>query len=383
MNCDHIRPLLSSYLDGELDPAQQAQVIAHLTTCQECNRVLDDFRALGHKVRALPDVPAPGGMQSEFRARLERGPRLVSGPSLLPRVLPTVIFVAALVALALGLPVVLRQMQSLAPQKAEVIDTYPLDGTAGVPLDANLVLTFTLPMEHSSVEAAVRITPETQLAFAWEGDVLTLVPLSNWRPATTYTLTVASTAREVDGASLGKLFVLRFETATDGELPAGSLTPIGRFGQVWRDELGGPESLLGHATAVDQELWCAGQRFEKGLMIWVDQLREDRIYVLIYGVNENSGVWQQYVDTWREGDPESGGLAPPAGLFEPIRGFGRLWREELGGADAPVGWALTPEQGYVGNLQPFEHGVMLWNPLDGAVYVLWEDGNWTAYHTSR
>ncbi len=385
MNCDRIHPLLSIYLDGELDPAQQTEVAAHLTTCQECARALDDFRALGQEVRALPDVPAPAGMRAEFRARLQRrGSRPVPEMHLLARGLSTAVFVAALVALALGLPVVLRRMQPLTQQEAGVVDTYPLDGAADVPLDANLTLTFARPMERASVEAAIHITPEAQLAFAWHEETLTLVPFANWQPATTYTLTVASTAREVGGASLNEPFVLCFETATDGESPAGSLTPIGRFGQVWRDELGGPGGALGYATAVEQELWCAGQHFEHGLMMWLDELHEDHIYVLAYGADESSGTWQRYyTDIWREGDPESAGLTPPAGLFEPIRGFGRLWREELGSPDAAVGWALAPEQGYVGSMQPFEHGLMLWNPLDGVTYVLWDDGTWTAYHTPR
>ena len=89
------------------------------------------------------------------------------------------------------------------------------------------------------------------------------------------------------------------------------------------------------------------------------------------------------METWREGDPEIGGLTPPEGLFEPVRGFGRLWREELGGPDALAGWALEPEQGYTGSVQPFEHGLMLWNPLDETVYVLWDDLTWTAYPVSR
>jgi len=148
-------------------------------------------------------------------------------------------------------------------------------------------------------------------------------------------------------------------------------------------ELGGPGGSLGYATAVEQELWCAEQHFERGQMFWLDQLREDPIYMLYYGAGEPGGNWQRYVDTWREGDPESAGLAPPTGLFEPIRGFGQLWREELNGPSALIGWALEPEQGFTGSVQPFEHGLMLWTPLDQAVYVLWDDGTWTAYPVLR
>ena len=381
MKCDRIRPLLSAYLDGELDPAQHTEVAAHLSACQECGRTLDDFRALGQEIRALPDVPSPAGMRAEFGARLRKRSIFPGfGTPLWASRLSTAVFVVVLIALIVGLSSVLQRIQPL-DRAAEIVATYPPNGATDVPLDADLTLTFARPMGRASVEAAIGITPEMQLAFAWQEETLALVPSADWQAATTYTLTVASTAREVGGASLDEPFVLRFATA--GEAPAGSLHPIGRFGHVWRAELGGPGGALGYATAAEQELWCAGQHFEHGPMMWLDELHEDHIYVLVYGADETSGTWQGHVSTWREGDPESGGLTPPEGLFEPIRGFGRLWREELGGPDAPVGWALAPEQGYVGNVQPFEHGLMLWNPLDGATYVLWDDLTWTAYPVPR
>lgn len=381
MNCDRIRPLLSAYLDGELEPAQQVEVADHLVTCQECIRALEDFRTLGHGIRALPDVPPPVGMRAEFGTRIRRRSVFPSfGARLLASGASAVVLVTVLIALAVGVSAVLRRMQAVG-QVAKVVATYPLDEATGVPVNANLTLTFGQPMDQASVESAIHITPQVQLAFAWQGKTLTVVPFADWRPATPYTLTVAGTARAVDGVSLVEPFVLRF--ATGGESPAELLNPIGRFGQVWRAELGGPGGALGYATAAEQELWCAGQHFERGLMMWLDQLREDHIYVLAYGADETGGDWQRYVDTWREGDPESEGLAPPEGLFEPIRGFGRLWREELGGPDAPVGWALEPEQGYTGSVQPFEHGLMLWNPHDEVVYVLWDDLTWTAHPVPR
>ena len=378
MNCKHIRPLLSAYLDDELDPTRRAEVADHLATCQECARVLDDFRALGQDIRALPDIAPPAGMRPAFE---ERSRRRSVFPSFSARLLASGAAAVALVAILVGLAAmmsgVLRQMQ-VASQPPGVVAMYPLDGATDVPLDTNLTLTFGRAMDQASVEAATHIVPEVQLAFAWQGKTLAVVPFADWRPGTAYTLTVAGTARATDGEALVEPFVLHFATLPTGGESEESLNPIGRFGRVWRAELDGPSGPLGYATAVEQELWCAGQHFERGQMLWLDQLREDPIYVLSYGESKTGG-WQRYVDTWREGDPESTNLTPPAGLFEPIRGFGRLWREELGGPDAPVGWALELEQGFTGSVQPFERGLMLWNPLDQTVYVLWDDGTWTAY----
>jgi len=379
VNCDRIRPLLSAYLDGELDPVQESEVADHLATCQECARVLDDFGALRQEIRALPDVAPPAGMRPAFEERSRRRSVFPNfGARLLASGAAAVALVAVLVGLAVVMSGVLRQMQ-VASQPPSVVATYPLDGATDVPLDTNLTLTFGRAMDQASVEAATHIVPEVQLAFAWQGKTLAVVPFADWRPGMAYTLTVAGTARATDGEALVEPFALRFATLPTGGEPEESLNPIGRFGQVWRAELGGPGGSLGYATAVEQELWCAGQHFERGQMLWLDQLREDPIYVLSYGEGESGGNWQRYVDTWREGDPESADLTPPPGLFEPIRGFGRLWREELDGPGAPVGWALEPEQGFTGSVQPFERGLMLWDPLDQAVYVLWDDGTWTAY----
>jgi hypothetical protein len=441
VNCEHIRPLLSAYLDGELDAGEQAQVAAHLAHCQACARTLDEWRALGQEIRTLPDLPVPSGMRAEFSTRLHRRSPF-SGPLMRPlvSVLSTVVFVIALAALAIGTSRTIRRMQTL-DRAAEIVATFPANGATGVPLDANLTIIFARPMDRASVEAAIQTTPPVQLAFAWQKETLTAVPLTDWQPATQYTLVVASTAREAEGGMLETPFVLRFETeaalptttptalptATDTALaatsptapptasptpspttapiesptqppvaspttpptpsptlspspsPTGALTPIGRFGYLWRTELGGPGGPLGLATAEEQELWNAVQPFERGRMIWLDQLHEDQIYVLTYGQDENQGTWQQYVDTYREGEPESAGLTPPEGLLEPVRGFGRLWREELGGPEALVGWALAPEEGYTGAVQPFVHGLMLWNPLSDAIYVLWDDSTWKAY----
>lgn len=381
MNCKRIRPLLSVYHDGELDPAQRTEIEAHLAACPECARTLDGYSSLGQDIRGLPGVRPPAGTQAEFETRLHK---LSASPLLgvrglgLRRALAAAAFALALVALAFGVYVVLQQMQ-LSEDGVTVAITYPEGGAIDVSLDANLAIAFAQTMDRASVEEATSIAPEKALAFGWEGQTMTIVPFTNWEPATTYTLTVATTALAADGTPLEEPLVLSFTTEGEQAPAGGGLNPLGRFGIIWRAELGGPGGTMGYATDVAQELWSATQPFERGRMIWVDHLQEDTVYVLTYGADEGGGTWQAYEDTFREGDPESSGLTPPAGRLEPIRGFGKVWRDELGGPDAPVGWALVPEQGYVGEVQFFEHGLMLWNPLDGTTYVLLDDGVWGTY----
>jgi hypothetical protein len=91
---------------------------------------------------------------------------------------------------------------------------------------------------------------------------------------------------------------------------------------------------------------AAEQYFEHGVMIWVAE--EGRIYVLY---DEGIYAWDVFLDTWQPGDPESDPtLQPPPGLYQPVRGFGRVWREERDVRDR-LGWALAPESGFTTTLQ--------------------------------
>ncbi|RMG84659.1 MAG: hypothetical protein D6712_10905 [Chloroflexi bacterium] len=98
-------------------------------------------------------------------------------------------------------------------------------------------------------------------------------------------------------------------------------------------------------TPVINQVQVAEERFEHGRMIWLRPV--DQIWVMLDEDADGQGVWRIYDDTFEEGemefDPE---LEPPEGLHQPIRGFGKLWRENLEVREA-LGWALEPEVGYV------------------------------------
>lgn len=91
----------------------------------------------------------------------------------------------------------------------------------------------------------------------------------------------------------------------------------------------------------------AEQSFEQGFMIWV--AGENRIYIL-FG-DGNSPKWNAYADEWDPGEPEyDPTLEPPPGLFQPIRGFGLLWREQPNVRER-LGWATGEEMAYGTALQ--------------------------------
>ncbi|MGC9333381.1 MAG: hypothetical protein ACP5JJ_04480 [Anaerolineae bacterium] len=74
-------------------------------------------------------------------------------------------------------------------------------------------------------------------------------------------------------------------------------------------------------------------------------------------------------------------LPPPP--RQPQRGFGKVWREQLGGTGAAIGWTLENERAVNGWRQPFEKGLLLWTDAPaaepgqpGVAYLLADDGTW-------
>ena len=120
---------------------------------------------------------------------------------------------------------------------------------------------------------------------------------------------------------------------------------------------------------------AAEQRFEGGTMIWVGA--EDAIYV-IYRIGAVSARWQRFQDQWDESqatqDPD---LVPPAGLQQPIRGFGLVWREQPGVREA-LGWAIEGEQGFTTIMQRttrFKYNAWYLLALDDRIWYLGPEGS--------
>jgi hypothetical protein len=92
---------------------------------------------------------------------------------------------------------------------------------------------------------------------------------------------------------------------------------------------------------------AAEQPFQHGRMIWIRA--ESRIYVIFNDAKQPA--WSYYADAFKDGmlssDPS---LHPPAGLIQPIRGFGLVWRTQSGVRDR-LGWATLGELAYSGSLQ--------------------------------
>lgn len=113
----------------------------------------------------------------------------------------------------------------------------------------------------------------------------------------------------------------------------------------------------------------AWQPFERGDMLWHGS--SGVIYVF-----EEEGGWRGYTDDWHEGMPDLSCEAdPPAGLLQPVRGFGRIWCL-VGEAREAVGWAAEPETAVDGISQEFDGGVLM--EWAGNLRLLRGDGTWVA-----
>ncbi len=94
----------------------------------------------------------------------------------------------------------------------------------------------------------------------------------------------------------------------------------------------------------DRESFAAEQPFERGFMIWLEA--SDTIYVFDW-----EGSWHSYEDIFEEGQQEyDPAIIPPAGMYQPVRGFGEIWRKNPDVREQ-LGWALGRELAYESALQ--------------------------------
>lgn len=162
----------------------------------------------------------------------------------------------------------------------------------------------------------------------------------------------------------------RYETPT----VSCARVPIRGFGKVWAEHrnvqsgLGCPQQYP--PFNMESVVQTAYQPFQNGAMMWISRttyVQERLIYVFF-----NDGTFQQFEDTWAEGQPVSGGQTPPSGLYEPVRGFGKVWREGTGArVRERLGWASGPEKGGEGAYQQFQRGEMYWSSTIDKIFVLY------------
>jgi len=134
------------------------------------------------------------------------------------------------------------------------------------------------------------------------------------------------------------------------------------------------QQRLGCTTGAAYTVKLVAQPFQTGFMFW----RETKeIYVVsTAGLQKGAptdSFWR-VSDNWNESMPASDpALVAPAGLLQPVRGFGYVWRSNAAFRNS-LGWALAGEQPFDSTWQSFERGWMMTTntgnvlalaPLDG------------------
>jgi hypothetical protein len=157
-----------------------------------------------------------------------------------------------------------------------------------------------------------------------------------------------------------------------------SKVPIRGFGKVWAEhpnvQRGTGCPLVYPPYDKEQAIQTSYQTFQHGTMLWenltnpyVPPALNQPIYVFF-----DDGTFRRFDDTWQEGDPSNGGLAPPSGLYEPQKGFGKVWREGTGArVRERLGWATQPQKDGAGAYQRFERGEMFWTGAANKIFVLY------------
>ncbi|NTV62823.1 MAG: hypothetical protein HGA65_04710 [Oscillochloris sp.] len=95
------------------------------------------------------------------------------------------------------------------------------------------------------------------------------------------------------------------------------------------------------------------QPFANGMMLWVQNANAGgTIYVMYY---DNGSFWKAFPDTYVEGEAINQDVVPPEGYYVPVRGFGKLWRDNEW-VRTTLGYPTLPEVADVGLVQPFDDG---------------------------
>jgi hypothetical protein len=143
---------------------------------------------------------------------------------------------------------------------------------------------------------------------------------------------------------------------------------------------------MGCPLTVLSDVIMAEEYFERGTMVWVASMESGGDGLPAIYVTRTSPlplVGWRFTDTAAEGGTPPPPLTPPVGLYEPIRGFGKVWREQPGVREA-LGWATEPERAERGLLIPFTSGgALVWLQSKNFVYVYGPGGLTTTFSQSQ
>jgi hypothetical protein len=411
MTCDRER--LSHYLDGELSPEEVARLHEHLESCERCSADLATYRLADDAIRRLEIKRAPGELRRRIYREIDGPCRRRShhgwAPSLLGPAIPLtaacMVIGGAMVAWRL-LPVgaaplltaafaVQEAPESLEGLRVELVFDRPVSTesvTRGITIDPPL------PVTEQVHENKVEILPQVTVPLGGRyrlvvanvsdprGNVQPNPVVLNLTAGPTALVTQESSPLELRGAApVGAAQSARLAEPAPGSdlaapgnravaappLPTSSsnLSPLG--GHAGLALLDGNEELqqrLGTAIGPERSVQVGEQAFQGGAML--TRADTSQVFVLV----RSSGRWLTFPNTWRPGEVLAPTGARPPGTLEPLRGFGKVWRDQPA-VKLQLGWPVYEERNAGGSIQAMENGTLVRSSY-GVVYALLNDGAW-------
>ena len=140
--CEEFAPLLSAFVDGELTEEERAEVLAHVSECEKCRRLLGELTALHAALGELEDEDVPagftGGVMAAVRAEKAAAKPQVKKRSTWRRWMPMAAC-AAIVALAAAVTIPRTEMKqetaSAAPDTPAAQEDQAMFSMAAPPSD--------------------------------------------------------------------------------------------------------------------------------------------------------------------------------------------------------------------------------------------------------
>ena len=115
------------------------------------------------------------------------------------------------------------------------------------------------------------------------------------------------------------------------------------------------------AAAPPVHSYAAAQRFEHGLMVWLEASDE----FMVFFDDNTFRIFYPPLDLKPGASADNRVGGAPAGYFEPVSGFGLIWRGEVEYSEnmrSILGWALEPEFGFE---TTYQSGILTnWHYLD-------------------
>lgn len=198
------------------------------------------------------------------------------------------------------------------------------------------------PLITSFTATPTEIDPGDPVRLSWEtiAETVTLCTTMRGGPLAQCWSVEAVGSRTVTTHELDRVYAMYLLFAESGDLrDQAAATVTIRCPDTWFFE--DPPDACPYAAVHSRG---AAQPFEHGLMLWVEEL--DAIFVL-YSDAMASPRWDRIPDQWEPGMAESDpSLTPPEGLYQPVRGFGLVWRGPVGATitvRGRLGWATRQE----------------------------------------